>query len=80
MMNSWNSVIFMRSKKSPKEIAAMAMWDEVDKMWSTSGNWDWCVKLKPKNSSPEMTESVDKSTSSATPKIKRAIKLKESGL
>lgn len=58
MMNSWNSVIFMRSNKDAKALAAMAKWEEVDRMWSTSGEWDWCVQLKPKNSSPEMTETV----------------------
>ena len=56
MMNSWNSVIFMKSDKSMADMNEMAKWEGVDKMWSTSGDWDWCVQLK--SSSPEDAEKM----------------------
>jgi hypothetical protein len=55
-MNTWNSVIFMKSNKTMSDMNAMAKWDGVEKMWSTSGDWDWCVKLDQKMSSPEQAE------------------------
>lgn len=58
MMNTWNSMIFMKSGKSQSEMMDLAKWKEVDGMWSTSGDWDWCLKLKQDASSPEVTEKV----------------------
>lgn len=56
MMNSWNSVIFMKSNKSWSELSPMAKWDGVENMWSTTGEWDWCIKLDKSASSPEKTQ------------------------
>ena len=36
-MNAWNSVIFVKSNKSMSDMNAMAKWDGVQGMWSTSG-------------------------------------------
>lgn len=55
-MNAWNSVIFMKSDKSMSDMNAMAKWEGVESMWSTSGDWDWCVKLDSQSSSPEKAE------------------------
>lgn len=55
-MNAWNSVIFMKSNKSMSDMNTMAKWDGVEKMWSTSGDWDWCIKLDQKSSTPEKAE------------------------
>lgn len=56
MMNSWNTVIFMKSKKPWMELRPMAKWEGVESMWSTTGDWDWCIKLDKKSSSPEMAQ------------------------
>lgn len=55
-MNAWNSVIFMKSNKPMSDMNAMAKWEGVEGMWSTTGDWDWCIKLDQKSSSPEKTE------------------------
>lgn len=55
-MDAWNSVIFMKSNKPMKEMNQMAKWEGVKSMWSTTGDWDWCIKLDMKMSSPEKTE------------------------
>ncbi|STX29108.1 Uncharacterised protein [Legionella beliardensis] len=55
-MNAWNSVIFMKTNKPWSEINAMAKWEGVEKMWSTMGDWDWCIKLNGEASTPEKTE------------------------
>lgn len=55
-MNSWNSIIFMKSNKSMSDVNAMSKWEGVEGMWSTTGDWDWCIKLDSKSSSPEKTE------------------------
>lgn len=57
-MNTWNSVIFMKSNKSMPDMNAMIKWDGVESIWSTSGEWDWCVKLDSKSSTPEKTEAL----------------------
>jgi hypothetical protein len=46
----------MKSGKSWDDLMKLAKWDGVEKMWSTSGDWDWCIKLKKEASTPEMTE------------------------
>lgn len=56
MMNMWNSVIFVKSSKSMADMSAMAKWEGVKEIWSTMGNWDWCVQLDEKSSTPEKTE------------------------
>lgn len=56
MMNTWNSVIFMKSDKPWSDLNSMMKWDGVEKMWSTTGEWDWCIKLDMKSSTPEKTE------------------------
>lgn len=55
-MNAWNSVIFMKSNKPWSDLSAMMKWDGVEKMWSTTGDWDWCIKLDKNSSTPEKTE------------------------
>lgn len=56
MMNNWNSVIFMKSDKSWSDICSMSKWEGVEDMWSTTGEWDWCIKLDSKCSTPEKAE------------------------
>lgn len=59
-MNAWNSVIFMKTNKAMNDMNDMAKemmkWEGVESMWSTTGDWDWCIKLDSKSSSPEKTE------------------------
>lgn len=55
-MDAWNSIIFMKTNKPWADMKSMLKWDEVDGMWSTTGDWDWCIKLNSKSSSPEKTE------------------------
>lgn len=57
-MNTWNSVIFMKSNKPMTDMSKMMKWEGVENMWSTSGEWDWCVKLDAKSSTPEKAEAV----------------------
>ncbi|KTD20104.1 Uncharacterised protein [Legionella lansingensis] len=54
-MNAWNSVIFMKTSKPWSELSSMAKWPGVEKMWSTTGKWDWCIKLDKNSSTPEKT-------------------------
>lgn len=54
-MDAWNSVVFVRAKSMPDK-AAMKKMMGVEKMWSTSGDWDWCIQLDAKHSTPEQTE------------------------
>lgn len=56
MMNTWNSIIFMKTEKSSDDMNQMSKWDGVENMWSTSGDWDWCIKLDMNSSTPEKTE------------------------
>ncbi|KTD47994.1 hypothetical protein Lqui_2258 [Legionella quinlivanii] len=57
MMNNWNSVIFLKTEKSSSDMMnMMSKWDGIENMWSTTGDWDWCIKLDSKSSSPEKTE------------------------
>jgi hypothetical protein len=58
MMNAWNTVIFMKSNKHMNDMNAMAKWDGVESIWSTTGEWDWCVKMDAKSSSPENAEAM----------------------
>lgn len=55
-MSEWTSIVSIRSTKPLPEMSAIAKWDGVEKMWSTTGDWDWCIKLDQKSSSPEKTE------------------------
>lgn len=57
-MNTWNSVIFLKSSKAAAEMSAMSKWEGVESIWSTTGEWDWCVKLNTKSSSPENAEAM----------------------
>ena len=54
--STWNSVIFMKSSKSMDDMKAMKQWPGVEAMWTTTGPWDWCVKLTKELSTPEQTE------------------------
>ena len=56
-MNSWNSVIFLKTKNSwsDSDSASIAKMNGVQNIWSTSGDWDWCIKLDSKHSTPEQT-------------------------
>lgn len=56
MDSGWNSVIFIKSGKSMADMNALAKWEGVMDMWTTTGDWDWCIKLDPKMSSPAKTE------------------------
>lgn len=54
-MNSWNSVVFLKTKKSWSDSQSIAKMKGVQSVWSTSGDWDWCIKLDNKHSTPEET-------------------------
>lgn len=55
MNNSWSSVIFLKTKKEmPEQMMAQMM--GVKNIWSTSGDWDWCIKLDSAHSTPDKTE------------------------
>lgn len=55
MNNSWSSVIFLKTKKEmPEKMMAKMM--GVKNIWSTSGDWDWCIKLDSTHSTPDQTE------------------------
>lgn len=45
---SWNAFIDIRAngKLNQSEWAQVHKWAEVDQVWSTSGDWDWMLKLK----------------------------------
>lgn len=58
MMNTWNSVIFMKSSRPMSDMDTMSKWEGVESIWSTTGDWDWCVKLETKSSSPEKAEAM----------------------
>ena len=47
-MNSWNSVVFLKTKNAWSDSASIARMNGVQSLWSTSGDWDWCIKLDPK--------------------------------
>ncbi|MBA2656929.1 MAG: hypothetical protein H0U70_08065 [Tatlockia sp.] len=55
-MNAWNSVIFMKTNKSWDDLNMISKWEGVESMWSTTGDWDWCIKLDSKMSTPEQTQ------------------------
>lgn len=55
-MDAWNSVIFLKSNKPWSELSGVSKWDGVEKIWSTTGDWDWCIKLDSKSSTPEKAE------------------------
>ncbi|MBA2648888.1 MAG: hypothetical protein H0U75_04665 [Legionella sp.] len=59
-MKSWNSVVFIKTKNSWSDPASFAKMDGVQSLWSTSGDWDWCVKLDQSHSTPEETETFVK--------------------
>lgn len=54
-MNSWNSVVFLKTKNAWSDSSAIAKMNGVQSIWSTSGDWDWCIKLDSKHSTPEET-------------------------
>lgn len=56
MTNNWHSVIYMKSPMQWEKLQEMMKWDGVESMWSTSGKWDWCIKLDKGMSTPEKTE------------------------
>ncbi len=45
---SWNAFIDIKAngKLNESDWAEVKKWAEVDQAWSTSGAWDWLVKLK----------------------------------
>lgn len=55
-MAAWNSVIFLKTKGSWSDTESVSKWSGVKNIWSTSGDWDWCIKLDKDHSSPEKTE------------------------
>lgn len=54
-MNEWSSVVFLKTKNSIPDFAAIAKLNGVQNLWSTAGDWDWCIKLDQKHSTPEET-------------------------
>lgn len=55
-MNAWNSVISVKTDKSWDDMSAVAKWEGVESMWSTTGDWDMCIKLDMKSSTPEKAQ------------------------
>lgn len=45
---SWNAFIDIKAngKLNQSEWSEVHKWAEVDQVWSTSGTWDWMLKLK----------------------------------
>jgi hypothetical protein len=59
-MKSWNSVVFIKTKSDWSDSKSIAKMPGVQSLWSITGDWDWCVKLDSKFSSPEQTEAFVK--------------------
>ncbi len=57
-MSKWNSVIFLKTQKEWTDTDTVSKWSGVEKIWSTSGDWDWCIKLDKDHSTPEKTEAL----------------------
>lgn len=55
-MSAWNSLIFVKTNGSWTDTDGVSNWPGVNKIWSTSGDWDWCIKLDEEHSNPEKTE------------------------
>lgn len=54
-MSSWNSVVFLKTKNAWSDSQAITKMNGVQSVWSTSGDWDWCIQLDSKHSTPEET-------------------------
>lgn len=54
-MKSWNSIVFIKTKNAWSDSASIAKMNGVQNLWSTTGDWDWCIKLDAKHSTPEET-------------------------
>ena len=57
-MSNWNSVIFIKTKKEWTDTDTVSKWSGVEKIWSTSGDWDWCIKMDKAHSNPDQTEEL----------------------
>ena len=55
-MSAWNSVVFLKTNGSWTDTDNVAKWPGVHQIWSTSGDWDWRIKLDEQHSTPEKTE------------------------
>ena len=55
-MANWNSYIFLKTNVSLTDTDEISKWSGVNKIWSTSGEWDWVIKLNEDHSTPEKTE------------------------
>ena len=55
-MADWNSVVFLKTKGSWTDTENVKQWAGVKEIWSTSGDWDWAIKLDKNHSTPEKTE------------------------
>lgn len=55
-MADWNSVVFLKTKGSWTDTDNVKQWPGVKEIWSTSGDWDWAIKLDKDYSTPEKTE------------------------
>lgn len=58
MEKDWNSVIFVKTKGSWTDTEQVSKWGGVKNIWSTSGDWDWCIKLDQSHSTPAKTEEI----------------------
>ncbi len=58
MSSKWNSVICLKTQKDWTDTDAVSKWPEVQEIWSSSGDWDWWIKLKPEHSTPQKTEEI----------------------
>lgn len=56
MNKEWTGVVFVKTNNSWSDPAAIVKMGGVRDVWSTSGEWDWCIKLDSKHSTPEETE------------------------
>ncbi len=57
-MSKWNSFVFVKTQKSWTDTDTIKSWPGVDTIWSTTGEWDWCIKLDENHSTPEKTEEI----------------------
>ncbi len=57
---SWNGNIYVKTVGNLNDINwdEIKQWPEVESVWTTTGSWDWWIKLKPAQSQDQ--DSVQK--------------------
>ena len=49
---------FSKNKKDWTDTETVSKWSGVEEIWSTSGDWDWAIKLDSAHSTPDKTEDI----------------------